>query len=116
MVLIPGVTVFFDVASVKLTPTTRLACGVKVANQAPTSPLYKIPDMKSAIDLLGNDTLAAQTALDDYNKAHGAFKKARTTLGIVLGAWDTSFDIVVALSDKHCVTADDGAGLGMPVL
>jgi hypothetical protein len=116
MVLIPGTIVHFDVASVKQSATTRLSCGVKVAAQAPSSPLYALTDVKTTVDTLGADTTTAQAAVDTYNKTHGAFLKARTALGLALGTWDGTFDVLVALGEKHCVTNDDGAGLGMPTV
>jgi hypothetical protein len=116
MVMVPGATVFFERAAVKESVPTRLACGANVTLQAPQSPLYPLPDVKLAMDLLIQDTSAVQVALDAHTKALGAFVKARTALGAALGDWDDSLDILVAVGRKHCVTADDGVGLGLPVL
>src|SRR5262249_21425775 len=114
--MIPGSTVHFDVAGVKANPGTRLACGIKIGTQAPSSQLYALPDVKGAVDTVAKDTTAAQAALDAYNKANAAFQKARTALGIALGNWDGSFDVLVAVCEKRCVTTDDGTSVGMPTL
>jgi hypothetical protein len=116
MVLIPGTMIHFDASSVKASPTARLACGVKITAQATSSPLYALLDVKAAVDVVIVDTATAQAALDTYNKAHGAFLKARTALGVALGGWDSSFDVLLAVSEKRCVTTDDAASLAMPVL
>ena len=115
MVLIPSTLIHFDVASVKKDAATRIACGVKVTAQGPKSALYALSDMKGAVDTLVADTTVAQTALTTYTEAHAAFLKAGSSLGLALGVWDGSFDVTVALAEKHCVTGDDGTSLGLPV-
>jgi hypothetical protein len=116
MVMVSGASVFFDVSTVKASPTTRLACGVRVGDQGPDSPLYVLPDVKFAVDLLIQDTAAARLALDAYRQSLAALLKARTGLGVALGGWDDSIDVLLAVGRKHCVTADDAAGLGLPVM
>ncbi len=71
-------------------------------------------DVKSAVDTVAADTAAAQAALTAYTQAQAAYVKAGTALGLALGVWDGSFDITVAVAEKHCVTNDDGNGLGLP--
>jgi hypothetical protein len=116
MVLIPATMVHFDVAAVKESAATRISCGVNMGTQGPKSALYALSDMKSAIDTATADTATAQAALTTYTQSRGAYLKARTALGLALGVWDDSFDVVVALAEKHCVTTDDGTGLGLPTL
>jgi hypothetical protein len=109
------IPVHFEVASVKKNAATRVAVGTKVAAQGPSSALYQLTDVKSAVDGVVTETAAVKAAVDDYNKAHGVFLKTRTALALVVGAWDGSYDLLVAAGQKHCVTADDGASLGVPV-
>jgi hypothetical protein len=112
---LPAPGVHFEVTSVKKNAGTRIACGAKLGNQAPSSPLYQDKEVQSAVDSVTKQTAAVKTANDDYAKAHAAFVKARTALLLVLLLWDQAYDVLVATAQKHCATPDDGAGLGMGV-
>ena len=109
------VSVHFDVSAVKRSAQTRVAAGTKVGAQAPQSPLYQQPEVKSAVDNVVAQTTATKAALDDNNKTHAAYVKSRTALAVLLAAWDGCFDILVPIAAKHCANGDDGASLGMGV-
>ena len=107
--------VHFNVGAAKQTPTTRLAWGTKIGGQAPSSPLYSDAEVKAAVDSMIQKNADTKTALDDYNKAHAAYVKARKALALMIAGWDNTFDVLVSTAGKHCVTEVDGAGLGLPL-
>jgi hypothetical protein len=112
MVPIP---IHFDVGPIKKSPAARITCGTKIGAQAPTSPLYADSEVKGAVDNAVQKTSAVQIAFDNYNKAHAAYVLAGKALGVAVGGWDTTFDVLVSVAGKHCLTDADGASLGMPV-
>jgi hypothetical protein len=112
MVPIP---VHFNVGPVKRTPNARITCGTKIGAQAPSSDLYKDPEVKAAVDNVVQKTKDAQAAVDDYSKAQAAYIKAREALGLVVAGWDITFDVLVSTAGKHCTSGADGAALGMPL-
>ena len=109
------IAVHFDVGGIKKTPGGRITCGVKIGAQAPSSPLYADSEVKTAVDNVVQKTKDTQAAFDTYNKAHAAYILAGKALGVVLGGWDTTFDVLVSTAGKHCLTPADGASLGMPL-
>jgi len=112
---VPVQGVHFNVGAVKKTPLARTTCGDKIGAQAPTSPLYQDPEVKTAVDNTVAKTAETQTKIDDFNKAHAAYVTAKTALGLVLAGWDSVFDVLVSVANKHCTTAAQAAALGMPI-
>lgn len=107
--------VAFAVTAEKKNPTTRLARGAMVGTQGPQSTLYT-GTTKAAVDDVGVKTVALKVIIDSYNGARATFTKARTSLATGIVAWDGSFDVLVTMAEKVCTTADEGAGLGLPVV
>jgi hypothetical protein len=105
----------FEVGPDMVSVDTRVVRGVQIGSQSSKSPLANDPKLKPALDALIQDTSDLKADVDEYNAAQAAFQKARAALTAGIGAWDGSYRILVAAAEKHCATADEGAGLGLVV-
>ena len=102
--------------SVKHDETTRNAAGVQVTNLAPTSGLYAQFVVKAAVDAVTNTTVDLKAKLDAYSTARAALTKARTALGLSVGAWDGTWNTLCSTGEQVCTTADEANSLALPVL
>ena len=107
-------TIQFLIGDTKVSSTLRYEAGVKVAAQAPLSPLYTLhPDLKATAD----DVVAKNAALKTANDAlHAALAALVTARGAELGAntaWDMAYDVYLATAAKYCTNPADAAGLAL---
>lgn len=108
-------TVQFAITPDKKNGTTRLARGTMVGTQGPKSPLYQ-GATKVAVDDVAAQSLALQGKVDAYNAVRAQLKKAATALGTGIVAWDRTYGVLVTMAESVCITDDDGASLGLPVV
>jgi hypothetical protein len=106
-------TILILVGPDKVTHQTRYERGVKIAAQAPQSPLYQQhADLKAAADEVVKQNTALGDLIDAYAQADAAFKKARTALGTGIVNWDGVYDVFVNTTEKYAKTPDDAASVG----
>ena len=109
-------TLQHSVGADKDTPAKRSKRGLMITTAASKSVVCQNhADAKAAADEVAKETVTLDAAVEAYDLAEAAYKKARTALATAVVAWDGSFDVYVALGDKYCATADDGVGMGMGV-
>jgi hypothetical protein len=105
----------FDVGQDKDSVETRTARGVKVTTLAPQSPLFQDPEVKVGILAVISDTEALKEGVDVWLAAQATLRQARSALVVLMSNWDRSYDMLLAAGVKHCLTADEGASLGLTV-
>jgi hypothetical protein len=109
-------TVQLIIGDTKVNVELRYDAGVKIAKQAPQSPLYGLhPDIKAAADEVAAKNLALKAANDGYHTALAALTLTRGVLVQATGDWDAAFDVYLKTGAKYVVTTADAASLALAV-
>lgn len=105
----------FAITPDKKTAATRVTRGTSITNQAKTSALYQVPEVKMGVDSVIQDTATLKVMMDNYTNAQAALLKAKTALGAAIIKWDGSYDLLITAGLRNCTDDNDGAGLALPV-